>query len=66
MNTLHYKKISKKKKIYLIKIKSNQTKWDKIFEKNKKIKIFKNEIFENKIFVENNILNAKLIVLHYL
>ena len=26
----------------------------------------KNEIFENKFFVENNILNAKLIVLHYL
>ena len=29
-------------------------------------KILKKEIFENKIFVENNILNGKLIALHYL
>ena len=31
----------------------------------KKKKNFKNEIFENKFFFENNILNAKRIALHY-
>ena len=38
----------------------------KFFRKKKFIKLNKNEIFENKIFVENNILNAKLIALHYM
>ena len=34
MNTVHYKKFSKKKNILnLIKIKSNQIKFDKFFEK---------------------------------
>ena len=44
MNTVHYKKNSKKKDILnLIKIKSNQIKFDKIF---------KNKIFENKILLK--------------
>ena len=57
MNTVHHKLFRKKKILKIIKLNKNQIKLDNIF---------KNEIFENKIFVENNILNAKLIALHYL
>ena len=52
MNTVHYIMFRKKNIKLNKKIKSNQIKLDKIFE--------------NKIFVQNNILNAKLIALHYL
>ena len=57
MNTVHCKINFRKKKI-----KKNQIKLGKIFEK---IKFSKMKI--SKInFVENNVLNAKFIALHYL
>ena len=56
MNTVHHKIF----RIFFIKLNKNEIKSIKLD------KIFKNEIFENKIFVENNILNAKLIALHFL
>ena len=62
MNTVHHK-ISQN---FFIKLNKNEKKSNKIRQNFRKIKFSKNEIFEKKIFVENNILNAKLIALHYL
>ena len=59
MNTVHHKIFRKK---HIIKLNKNKIKSNKIRQNFRKIKFSKIEIFENKVFVENNILNAKLIV----
>ena len=57
----------KKNENFLKYLNKNEIKSNKIRQNFRKIKISKkNEIFENENFVENNILNAKLIVLRYL
>ena len=63
MNTVHHKIFQN---FFFIKLNKNEIKSNKIRQNFRKIKFSKIKFSKINFFVKNNILNAKLIVLHYL